>query len=266
MGKYVDGFVDTIKTLQRDATPENVKEALSYAEPKHVALFKPLFEDVKNRDNVPSEYLVGQTNGHHSEDDIEKLDHDTDDGEEYSDTFNNMDDSDTNKSTSPHLAQIVANGSVHYQNVQNNNNNSVKITKVGGGDPNTCPPPPMAPYMGASRNPFPPAMGMSADYSTSGNPMMSASGGLPPTNPSGRLDGTTDMSYAVLRLQYTMEEVIRRLDHLEQTIVERRSSRWTWFGGIQPHVLAAIVCWPLLVQFVLYLIKRRRVRVQLRLK
>ncbi|OQR67580.1 hypothetical protein BIW11_02170 [Tropilaelaps mercedesae] len=291
MEKYVNDFVTTIKQLQRNATPDEVKEALSYAKPKHIALFRPLFGDVTNVDltNIPSELRtlaktdnggsVMEDTGRHSEDDIEKLDNDHDtDGEEYSDTFNHIDNEHFNNIEQ---AEIITDSSVHYGNIKNNNNNN-KIVKAGGGDPNNCPPPPMAAYMGFNREPF---SGASSGMWLSGNPLglpggKSSSegrtypvsgngGGRRPSDanaPNG-VQPVDNLSYAVVRLQYTMDEVIRRLDNLERTLQEhRRMSRWSLLGGVQPHVLAAIIFWPLLVQFVMYLIHRRRLRVQLRLK
>lgn len=45
MKKYVNEFVDTVKKLRQSATPEEIMLALTYAEPKHIALFMPLFAD-----------------------------------------------------------------------------------------------------------------------------------------------------------------------------------------------------------------------------
>ncbi|XP_022672832.1 acyl-CoA-binding domain-containing protein 5-B-like [Varroa jacobsoni] len=285
MEKYVSEFVSTIKQLQCKASPEEVKEALSYSEPKHIALFRPLLGDITCLDNVPNEFhkLVGDGNAaddaeRHSEDDIEKLDgdHDTD-GEDYSDTFNHV------QEDGPGQAEIVNGHSVQYQNMKNNNNNNNHI-KAGGGDPNSYPPPPIAPYMGSNREPFPgggvppvsssrggwiageSSLGFSAGDSFTAERAPSG-GGRQPNNADAfsRIQPVDNLSYAVVRLQYTMDEVVRRLDNLERTLQERRrANRWSLLGGIQPHTLAAILLWPVLVQFVLYLLHRRRLRLRLK--
>lgn len=266
MQNYVSEFVGTIKQLQANATPAEVQEALSYAEPKHIGLFKPLFEGDSsiNYDNVPAE--LRDSRGSPSEDDIEKIDeHESD--EEYSDTFNHIED-DRN---SPEQADIVNNRSVMYKNSRNANNDS-RIIKTGGGDPRESgPPPPSGYYSGsnatAPREQHSSRAQWSGEFCAHGGvSTRAAGGGRNPNHPVGYVQPVDNLSYAVVRLQYTMDEVVRRLDNLERTLHEQRSRRWSFFGGIQPHVLAAILGWPLLLQLILYFIRKRRVRVQLQLK
>ncbi|XP_003745419.1 acyl-CoA-binding domain-containing protein 5 [Galendromus occidentalis] len=270
MQQYVSEFVDTIKQLQANATPAEVQEALSYAEPKHIGLFKPLFESDNsiNYDNVPAEFR-DNNRGSPSDDDIEKIDgHESD--EEYSDTFNNIE----AERNSPEQADIVNSRSVIYKNSRNNavgaaGRDDSHIIKAGGGDPREAGPPPPSGYYVSSgrdqashsnRGPWP------GEFCAHGAASRASGGGRNPNHPVGYVQPVDNLSYAVVRLQYTMDEVVRRLDNLERTLHEQRSGRWSFFGGIQPHVMAAILGWPLLLQLILYFVRRRRVRVQLRLK
>lgn len=284
MQNYVSEFVNTIKQLQANATPDEVQEALSYAEPKHVELFKPLFanDDSINYDNVPAE--LRDSRGSPSEDDIEKIEgHESD--EEYSDTFNHIED-DRN---SPEQADIVNSRSVMYKNSKNAaaaaataaaaaaggavGRDENRIIRAGGGDPRDCgpPSPPSVYYVSSSReqglhsNQGPQWSGEFCAHGSAPVPR-AAGGGRNPNHPVGYVQPVDNLSYAVVRLQYTMDEVVRRLENLERTLHEQQSRRWSFFGGIQPHVLAAILGWPLLLQLILYFIRRRKVRVQLRLK
>jgi len=88
MQRYVDGFVDTIKTLQKNATPEEVREALSYAKPQYIAAFKPLVEGMPIPDNMPEDAVRMIRELEKQSEEMEAKPYaDTDGEEEFSDTM-----------------------------------------------------------------------------------------------------------------------------------------------------------------------------------
>jgi len=202
--KYVGAFIDTIKELQKNATPEEVKEALSYADDKYVRLFKPLFGYAEDSDPLKEFGVVRKVNGYVPDNHVEL---DTD-GEEYADTSNEFD-SNSLKGYTPPVQQVAQ----EQKDIRAPPRRSVH----------------------------------------------SAAGRV----------ATSDATEVISRLHRSLEEVTAKLDNIEKAIRDRRrNSSWTsMFGGIKPPVLLAIFGWPLVVQLVLYLWRRRRTqRVQLQLR
>ncbi|XP_015906207.1 acyl-CoA-binding domain-containing protein 5 isoform X2 [Parasteatoda tepidariorum] len=104
----------------------------------------------------------------------------------------------------------------------------------------------------------------SSTYLGSAGGSRRSGGGLPTELAS---DVNEQLALAVIRLQHTMEQVVLRLDSLEtlltqrsnipNQVAEKKSARWSIFG-MSPKLAVLIFAWPLIVQFLIYYIRRRQ--------
>ncbi|XP_076311546.1 acyl-CoA-binding domain-containing protein 5-like isoform X4 [Tachypleus tridentatus] len=78
-------------------------------------------------------------------------------------------------------------------------------------------------------------------------------------------DTTEQLAFAILRLQQKLDEVISRLDTMETLLNQQEKHKkntemFTWwpFGNLPVHTILIIALWPLLTQWLLTVIQRRR--------
>ncbi|XP_013776686.1 acyl-CoA-binding domain-containing protein 5-like isoform X2 [Limulus polyphemus] len=78
-------------------------------------------------------------------------------------------------------------------------------------------------------------------------------------------DTTEQLAFAILRLQQKLDEVINRLDTLETLLNQQEKhnkntemSTWWPFGKLPMHTVLIIALWPLLAQWLLVVIQKRR--------
>ncbi|XP_054712492.1 acyl-CoA-binding domain-containing protein 5-like [Uloborus diversus] len=227
---------------------------------------KPL-KGYKNEESDDEDKYPSAVNGHNMNGSNES------DSEEFSDTLERVDESDTDETLKTSSNSYAGNNNP-VSEVKGSNIISVR----GGGEQRVGAVDTNSPAAGPSGNR---GSRSSRQARNSDNPLqyssnnnVSGSGGsrrsggnLPPEL---AFDANEQLAMAIIRLHNAMEQVIVRLESLETIIAQRlgnpatmqiarNRSPWSLFG-ISPKAALIILAWPFIVQWLIYLIRKRNRR------
>lgn len=228
---------------------------------------KPMKDYRKEPENHADEALLAPfINGH-------SFNGNDSDSEEFSDTLEQVNESETEE---PHMESFSVEENQDSSAISSTKGSIINVRgggeqKLGSGDTSS-------PAAGSSssrgnrssrpvRSPENPLQYLSNNSNISGAGGSRRSGGQLPVEIAA--DANEQLALAVIRLQHIMEQVVVRLDSLEtlltqrqpvsKEVISKKSSYWSFFG-ISPKAALLILAWPIIVQWLIYLIRKRNRR------